>query len=273
MLSPPGGSGELAYTVQVRNAAFVSFVCNTERPKSRLRVRMNGSNILIFGDGAHKDGPLIREKVYCQLVFGTGTDSQTYYTRKLRLKSTGDVEWDDEFRLNIAHEDSVPMTVSCFSESSFMGATREIPTFGSVALRWFELRNVNYEITGYLLIETRWTSDMYPDAVAEFFITQNESSAEDSPLNSDLDGDLSTAGKRDAKDNISSDHETILITRTAASALPPPLPPRVLPAPHDWPQIGWRHIGAVRHVRTVSEWTSVRYPSPRYGARSCIWSR
>jgi len=111
--------------------------------------------------------------VYCQLVFGTGTDSQTYYTRKLRLKSTGDVEWDDEFRLNIAHEDSVPMTVSCFSESSFIGATKEIATFGSVALRkflrsmhffgsktatgWFELRNVNYEITGYLLIETRWT--------------------------------------------------------------------------------------------------------------------
>ena len=53
MLGPPGGSGELAYMVQVRNAALVSFVCNTERPKSRLRVRMNGSNILTFG-GAHK---------------------------------------------------------------------------------------------------------------------------------------------------------------------------------------------------------------------------
>jgi len=215
---------------------------------------------------------LIREKVYCQLVFGTGTDSQTYYTRKLRLKSTGDVEWDDEFRLNIVHEDSAPMTVSCFSESSFMGATKEIPTFGGVALRWFELRNVNYEITGYLLIETRWTSEMFPDAVAEFFITQNESSAEDFPLNSDPDGDVSAVGHR-AKDNIPSDHETILITSTAASTLPPPLPPRVLPVPHDRPRIEWRYSTTVRHARPVSEWASVRYPSPRYGARSCIWSR
>ena len=74
-----------------------------------------------------------REKVHCQLGLGY---SKTCNTDKIRVKTTGGLEWDNEFRFDIV-ESSVPIWISCFSESSYVGVAGIVPTFGSVAPRKF----------------------------------------------------------------------------------------------------------------------------------------
>ena len=105
----------------------------TERSQSNRRVRIDAQHILTPHRRllTRSGTPIFREKVHCQLGLGY---SKTYNTDKIRVKTTGGLEWDNEFRFDIV-ESSVPIWISCFSESSYVGVAGIVPTFGSVAPR------------------------------------------------------------------------------------------------------------------------------------------